>query len=86
VNDFEAAIAAARVFESRFDLGLVPDEVAFGNGGIGAQGEPDPIDNDTAPVVAPHDIHYDTHKSKESRKKPPVALLRDYDFTATVTT
>src|SRR5437879_1927833 len=47
--------------------GLVADEVDFSNCRIGLQRQPDPIDDDSAAVVATHDIDYDSHKSEERR-------------------
>src|SRR5205814_584829 len=41
------------------------DQVELGNGWVGLQRQPDSIDDDTTSVVATHDIHYDSHKSKE---------------------
>ena len=70
MDDFEAVILTAALLESGLDLGLVADQIQLSDSRIGLKRQPDPIDDDSASVVATHDIDYDSHISKR-RGSPP---------------
>ena len=69
MEDLEPAIVTAALFEGGLDFRLIADQVQLRDGWVGLKRQPDPIDDDPAPVVATHDIHYNSHKSKERRRK-----------------
>jgi len=65
--DVQTRVGTMDALEASLDLGLLADEVKFGDVWVGLQGQLDSIDDDAGSVVATHDIHDDSHKWKERR-------------------
>ena len=62
MNHSEAAVPTAALLEGHFNFRFVADQIKLGDSRIGLKRKPDSIDDNSTPVVATHDIHYDSHK------------------------
>src|SRR5205814_9092089 len=67
VNDPDAVVEKMSLAHPRPDLPLVADEVKLGDSVAGVERDFDSLDDNLTPVVAAHDIHYDSHKTTERR-------------------
>jgi hypothetical protein len=69
MDDADAMIAKASYRQGGMDFGFVADEIQGGDLLIGLEGAFGAFNDHTAPVVATHDIHCDSHKAALDAKK-----------------
>ncbi len=62
MDDLDAIVPQVGCVQSRVDFVLFADEIKGGDLLIRFQRPFDALDDDRAPMVAAHDIHYDSHK------------------------
>jgi hypothetical protein len=62
VDDANAMVAKTAGRQGVMNSGLIPDQIKGGDFIITFQCPPDALDDDSAPVVAAHDIHCYSHR------------------------
>jgi len=73
MDDAHPVVAEAALGQGGVDLAAIADEVESRDLRIGLERPQGPLDHDSATVVAPHDIHCDSHNatgSGETRSTP----------------